>query len=151
MNTVNTLHVNQTSIISPVALFKQVTTCTGEELTITPAHLLLTVSSGYLMAKHLTVGMSIFVQHRNGSILPSTIDRIVDVVQQGYLAPLTSEGTLLVNQIAASCYATISNHHAAHWALAPMRWWYQWFADSSDRTGIAWYPQMLFQLTMSFL
>ena len=103
------------------------------------------------MAKHLTIGMSIYVQYENGSILPSTIDRIVDVVQQGYLAPLTSEGTLLVNRIGASCYATISNHHLAHVVLSPMRWWYQWFTDSSDRIGIAWYPKLLFHFTISFL
>jgi hypothetical protein len=40
---------------------------------------------------------------------------------KGIYAPLTLEGTVVVDGIVASCYAATHSHHAAHAALAPMR------------------------------
>ncbi|CAF4946530.1 unnamed protein product, partial [Rotaria socialis] len=70
-----------------------------------------------------------------------------DVVKQGYVAPLTVEGTLIVNNVAASCYATIDSHYIAHTVLAPMRWWYSLFGKSSSMIGVHWFPQILYEMT----
>jgi len=45
------------------------------------------------------------------------IDSIVDI---GLYAPLTEEGTLLVNNYLVSCYASIDSHKIAHLAMIPL-------------------------------
>jgi hypothetical protein len=132
------------------ALFKQVMTRSGHQLTVTPLHLVLTNSSGYIMAKNIEPGMSIYVVDDNGSLMIESVSQVTDVVKQGYVAPLTGEGTLIVNQVVASCYASIKSHHLAHAALAPMRWWYQWTGVTKahhELEGMHWFPNMLFQWT----
>src|SRR5271156_5252695 len=107
-----------------LALFKQVTTVTGRHLSLTSSHLLPTDTEGYVMAKNIRNGMRIYVMNDNGVLITETVANVSDVVKQGYIAPLTEEGTLIVNNVAASCYATINSHYTAHTVLAPMRWWY---------------------------
>jgi hypothetical protein len=132
------------------ALFKQVTTVTGRQLALTSSHLLPTDSHGYVMAKYIQTGMNIYVMNDNGILMNETVSDVSDVVKQGYLAPLTEEGTLIVNNVAASCYATINSHHTAHAVLAPMRWWYTVFGqsnESNEMIGVHWFPKMLFEMT----
>ncbi|CAF1277827.1 unnamed protein product [Adineta steineri] len=102
------------------------------------------------MAKNIRVGMNVFVMNNNGLLSNETISNVIDVIKQGYIAPLTQEGTLIVNNIVASCYATINNHYLAHAALAPMRWWYNLFGKetiSNENNGIHWFPKMLYAMT----
>ena len=126
------------------------TTVSGQQLSLTSSHLLPTEIYGYVMAKNIRVGMNIFVMNDNGLLTTETISNVVDVVKQGYVAPLTQQGTLIVDNVAVSCYATINNHYVAHAALAPMRWWYGLFGKtkgSNDIVGIHWFPKMLYDMT----
>jgi hypothetical protein len=133
-----------------LALFKQVTTITGRHLSLTSSHLLPIDKQGYVMAKYLRTGMNIYVMNEDGVLITETIANVTDVVKQGYIAPLTEEGTLIVNNVAASCYATINSHHVAHAVLTPMRWWYRLFGISKESDGILgvrWFPKMLYEMT----
>jgi hypothetical protein len=106
------------------------------------------------MAKNIRVGMNIYVMNNNGILTTETISNVIDIVKQGYIAPLTQEGTLIVNNVAASCYATINSHHLAHAVLAPMRWWYSLFEkgiESNEIVGIHWFPKMLYEMTTFFV
>ncbi|CAF4069593.1 unnamed protein product [Rotaria sp. Silwood1] len=97
--------------------------------------------------------MNIYVMNDNGILISETVSNVSDVIKQGYIAPLTEEGTIIVNNVAASCYATINSHYAAHAVLAPMRWWYSLFGishKSNEAIGIHWFPKMLYEIT-SFL
>ncbi|CAM4852553.1 unnamed protein product [Rotaria socialis] len=125
------------------ALFKQVTTHTGRQLSLTSSHLMPTDKHGYVMAKNIHAGMNVYVMNDDGILITETVSNVSDVVKQGYVAPLTVEGTLIVNNVAASCYATIDSHYIAHTVLAPMRWWYSLFGKSSSMIGVHWFPQIL--------
>jgi hypothetical protein len=84
---------------------------------------------------------------------------------EGYAAPLTEEGTILVNDMLASCYAVIDSHLIAHTAMAPARWWYTLneglthFIDDSSlnelqstyENGTHWYPQLLYSFSSQYL
>ncbi|CAM4812738.1 unnamed protein product [Rotaria magnacalcarata] len=132
------------------ALFKQVTTHTGRQLSLTSAHLIPTDKHGYVMAKNIHTGMNVYVMNDDGILITETVSNVSDVVKQGYVAPLTVEGTLIVNNVATSCYATIDSHYIAHTVLAPMRWWYSLFGksnESSEMIGVHWFPQMLYEMT----
>ena len=103
------------------------------------------------MAKDVQNGMEIYVMNPDGKLIIDKVSNVSDVLKQGYLAPLTDEGTLLVNEVAASCYGTISSHRLAHAVLAPMRWWYSLFGMGVEHQatleGVHWFPQMLFEMT----
>jgi len=136
------------------ALFKHITTSTGRQLSLTSSHLLPTPNNGYLMAKNIESGMNIYVVNEEGALIEDRVSNVTDVVKQGYMAPLTQEGTLIVNHVAASCYATIDSHDVAHAVLAPMRWWYNLFGAGSKRdetrsVGVHWFPKALLDLTLS--
>jgi hypothetical protein len=137
-----------------LALFKQVTTITGRQLSLTSSHLLPTDVHGYVMAKNIQIGMNIYVMNDEGVLISEGVSNISDIVKQGYIAPLTEEGTLIVNNVAASCYATINSHYVAHNVLAPMRWWYSLFGiskESEEMVGVHWFPKMLYEITTFLL
>jgi hypothetical protein len=68
-------------------------------------------------------------------------------------------GTLIVNDMAASCYSSVVSHNLAHQMLAPLRWWYRFaklFAveqpfEYVPDGGIHWLPKAMLQLTEKFL
>jgi len=70
-----------------------------------------------------------------------------------------SLGTLIVNDMAASCYSSVVSHNLAHQMLAPLRWWYRFaklFAveqpfEYVPDGGIHWLPKAMLQLTEKFL
>ncbi|AWP12977.1 putative indian hedgehog B protein-like [Scophthalmus maximus] len=70
----------------------------------------------------------------------------------GLYAPLTQHGSIVVNGVLASCYAAVDNHHLAHWALAPLRFFYSLLGPSEPQTdGLHWYPWLLQKLGQMLL
>lgn len=61
-----------------------------------------------------------------GSLLHPAVVTAVgrDLSLRGRYAPLTAEGTILVNGVAASCYAVVDSYRLVHAAFAPVRWFY---------------------------
>jgi hedgehog protein len=85
---------------------------------------------------------------------------------EGYAAPLTMSGTILVDGILASCYASIESQTIAHTVMAPVRWWYsihgmidqaapESFSShleiGKQMNGTHWYPAMLESFTQQYL
>ena len=63
------------------------------------------------------------------------------------MAPLTEQGTIIVNNVHTSCYAIVKSHTVGHIALAPYRWYCRLFGQKSDidPPPILNYASMLFQ------
>jgi len=58
--------------------------------------------------------------------LVSDLIRITNInnstIQRGVYAPLTTDGTLIVNGVLVSCYANISSQSIAHDSMTSLRW-----------------------------
>ncbi|EDV95045.1 protein hedgehog [Drosophila grimshawi] len=110
--------------------FVQLHTDGGAVLTVTPAHLI-TVwqperqTLDFVFADHVEELNYVLVvdDATGGELRPQRVLRVSSVRRRGVVAPLTREGTIVVNSVAASCYAVISSQSLAHWGLAPMRLW----------------------------
>ncbi|XP_042146932.1 sonic hedgehog protein [Ixodes scapularis] len=117
-------------------LFYRVETESGRTVSFTPAHLVYytatadgvprptfaarLVPGGYILSGG-SAGAAV-----DGGASSLRLERVRDVtanVATGVFAPLTREGTLLVNGVAASCYAAVEDQALAHWAFLPVRLW----------------------------
>jgi hypothetical protein len=51
----------------------------------------------------------------------NVVQKVEKLRAEGIYAPLTMAGTIVVDGVAASCYASTRSHTAAHAAMKPMR------------------------------
>lgn len=82
----------------------------------------------------------------------SVVTFVTEQRSSGLYAPLTQHGSIVVNSVLASCYAAVDSHHLAHWALAPLRFFYGLLGASEPQTdGLHWYPWLLQKLGRTLL
>jgi hedgehog protein len=114
--------------------FHRLTTESGNILTMTGSHGLFIWKAGSVMAtfaKDLSVGDFLVVSQSSNSSQAERLRSISIVNEFGALGPLTESGTIMVNNVSTSCYASYT-HHLAHFALLPARWWPQIFLDDEE-------------------
>ncbi|KAM8731330.1 sonic hedgehog protein [Acanthopagrus schlegelii] len=143
-------------------LFYVIETDSGQKITLTAAHLLFVGHNSTdeermsaIFASEVRRGQKVFVFDAERSRLePVTVKRIYTQEQVGSFAPVTMQGTVVVDQVLASCYAVIEDHVLAHWALAPVRLAH-WVSSllfssqnqvSAQSDGVHWYSKILYQL-----
>ncbi|XP_070711542.1 indian hedgehog B protein-like [Pempheris klunzingeri] len=74
----------------------------------------------------------------------SRITRVGLRESRGAFAPLTRQGTVVVDGVVASCYAVVEQHGLAHWAFSPLRLVHSWTGSTgSHGDGMHWYPRLL--------
>lgn len=154
-------------------VFYSVVTECGRHLTLTPGHLVFYVGpdqkepllptfaarirpGGFVLAQgsgNDTRGVwrRFSVNARTSSDLrPVRVRDVRAVWLSGVYAPLTREGTVIVDGVAASCYAGVQNQALAHWAFAPLRLWRSLVAPSKPTPcgfdGVHWYADALYRL-----
>ncbi|XP_065577708.1 sonic hedgehog protein-like isoform X2 [Artemia franciscana] len=114
-------------------------------------------------AKNVGKGDYLLVKNKVGKLVLQLVTEVAFSVQTGVYAPLTNTGTIIVNSVAASCYAVVDSHLIAHWAFFPLRWYsnfneaysyilsYARLKDKNSRTkfpeGIHWYAKLLYDLS----
>ena len=110
--------------------FVRLTTESGRVLTLTPAHLVPVEGGSTVFAGRVQPGDKILVRDPvdENETLRHRLrwDKVVDsrlVLEEGIYAPLTSEGTVLVDDVVASCYAIVDNQELVHLAFLPYRMW----------------------------
>jgi len=105
-----------------VGYFLQVNSTNGKSLMLTGSHILFITSNGKQVptyAKDLKLTDKI-VSWNNGKIEETGIVSLNYVYSGGYRAPLTYEGTLLVDNIFCSCYASY-DHYLSQMVFAPVK------------------------------
>ncbi|CAF1069118.1 unnamed protein product [Adineta ricciae] len=116
------------------ALYKHIRTKTSF-IELSRRHLIHRRQDGFVWAEKLAVGDEILVStssHTNETQW-EVINEINDVFKQGLMAPLTEQGTIIVNNVHASCYALVKSHQVAHFALAPYRLYHRLFGSLLQR------------------
>jgi len=102
--------------------FLDITTETGNSISISPLHLLMVtdnVDEKPSMKFANTVGVGDYLLSGGSGLVQ--VKSVTSQVLTGVYAPLTSTGTVLVDDLLASCYAHIGSHHLAHLAALPAR------------------------------
>ncbi|UJR16892.1 hypothetical protein I4U23_003790 [Adineta vaga] len=109
------------------ALFYTITTDSGHRISLTEYHLIPIIDSNgnenYFFAKHVEIGDYLVVLVNETLNYSPVIDIIIEM-KKGYYAPLTLTGTLFVNNVLASCFANVHDHHLAQYFMAPFRSYY---------------------------
>ncbi|XP_077159587.1 sonic hedgehog protein isoform X1 [Paroedura picta] len=118
-----------------------------------------------IFASRVRPGHRVYVLGKGGqTLIQATVHRVsLQEEASGAYAPLTAQGTLLINQVLASCYAVIEEHSWAHWAFAPFRVIHALLAmlppgghphpslsppaaPSEATAGIHWYSHLLYHI-----
>lgn len=100
------------------------------KITVTPAHLLLSTSlissqnvqrrERFMFADRIQEGDYLLV-NVNGTLRADRVRRVSATLSKGVYAPLTTEGTIIVDDVVASCYALVDSQFVAHLSFMPYR------------------------------
>jgi hedgehog protein len=163
--------------------FIRLTTISGRVLTLTPAHLVPVEGRSSVFAAKVQPGDKILVNDVTANVgndnqVDNRLrwDSVVEtklVLEEGVFAPLTTEGTLLVDDVVASCYALVDSQSVAHYAFLPLRIWNAITSvftgrlddtryseirqddikrnQSTIQNGVHWYASMLYSLSSYML
>lgn len=116
----------------------------GKQITLTPNHLIkmaddaLTPASGLASAyaREVRANKFLYTVTRHGTVVADRVVEVRTTRQRGVVAPLTTTGTIVVDDVIASCYAVIKYENVAHAAFAPVRFWYSisdWLRPAANR------------------
>lgn len=150
--------------------FIRIETENGQAITATPSHLIYTwrtnddnvlantETADFRFAELVRIGDYVLV-NVNGTLEPRRVTQITPELHRGVYAPLTYDGTIVVNSIAASCYALVEKHSLAHSSFIPMRSLHrieEMLGITNDIAtelprGIHWYASMLNKFKDIFL
>ncbi|XP_071834680.1 uncharacterized protein [Apostichopus japonicus] len=101
--------------------FIRLKTSSGKELFISPGHLLPAGSlCRNVSATDISIGDIIFTL-QNSEMTSDTVTSITYELCRGAYCPMTMHGTIVVNDVAASCYTTFFPARLAHVLLSPNR------------------------------
>ncbi|XP_053322890.1 sonic hedgehog protein [Spea bombifrons] len=140
----------------------------GTSIRLTAAHLLFVSrqsnasrSFKSVFASEVRPGDWVYLaDEKAGGFKEVEVERIRLEEDVGAYAPMTAQGTLVVNGVLASCYAVVEEHSWAHMAFAPLRLGLNLLSLFSPRNstllpgsptyfqaeGIHWYSQILYQI-----
>lgn len=137
--------------------FVQIKTSGHATIRVTPAHLLPVWKphqheTKYIYADQVEENDFLLV-NVNNNLEPQRVTEVRAKLSRGFIAPLTREGTVVVDSIAASCYALINSQSLAHIGFAPFRtmksienWFSSKSPSASKQNGINWYAKALYNV-----
>ncbi|GAB0086844.1 hypothetical protein DMENIID0001_010390 [Sergentomyia squamirostris] len=138
--------------------FVHIETEDGTHVTVTPSHLLMNVDStgrrNYVFADSIVEGDMVLVAVNGTTLASRRVARVSVEISRGVFAPLTRSGTIVVDSVAASCYALVESQTVAHFSFLPIRaatTVSRWFSsarvpEASRQNGIHWYAKALYAI-----
>ena len=111
---------------------------------ITDDHLLYVSVDGqshFDYARNVQIGHYILSVNGNGGFDQSLVKSVGRVNSTSLYGPLTSEGTIIVDGVVASCYAHVP-HTIAHIGMWPYRMWRQYISNSDATEELSTYVQL---------
>nr|XP_056708026.1 indian hedgehog protein-like [Euleptes europaea] len=125
-------------------------------LALTAAHLLFvgenaTAPMKAVFASQVRPGQYVLAAE-GAELRPARVSAVSEQVDTGAYAPLTSHGTVVVDDVAASCFALVQEQRLAQLAFWPLRLFHS--LAGSHRTqpeGVHWYSALLYRLGRAFL
>ena len=124
--------------------FLSITTTNNSNLKITEDHLLFVEKNGLpqaIPARGVKIGDTVYVK-QNELIGTGTVKEISIVYEKGVYAPVTSSGTILINDVHTSCYFDVLSHEWSHRAMGVVRamyhvspWMLQWISSVGEKDG----------------
>ena len=129
----------------------------GHVLTVTPVHLVFrnqfgNSSNEAVFASEIKPGDYLLTtdeffsrKDEKDTVRMSKVTKTSIIRTVGTYAPVTSEGTLVVDGVATSCYGVVKNHDLIHFFFAPLRLMNYFFPRvvGSEQEGTHWYSQFL--------
>lgn len=120
-------------------------------LALTAAHLLFvgenaTAPVKAIFASQVHPGQYVLVTE-GGELRPAKVTAVSVRMDIGAYAPLTRHGTLVVDGVAASCFALVQDHHLAQLAFWPLRLYHSLAGGHRTQLeGVHWYSALLYRL-----
>lgn len=121
-------------------------------LALTAAHLLFvganaTAPVEAIFASRVQPGQYVLVTE-GGELRPAKVTAVSVRMDTGAYAPLTRHGTLVVDDVVASCFALVQEHRLAQWAFWPLRLYHSLAGGhwTQLEEGVHWYSALLYRL-----
>lgn len=147
------------------------------QLRVTPQHLVMRATIDgqveSVFAARISSGDQLMIRSSDGQLIPEKVLSTELVLDRGVFAPLTTSGTIVVDDVLASCYAVIESHSIAHAAFSPVRfftharetflrlytlvahpisgWNRRTNITGKPQQGVHWYPSMLYRISFYIL
>lgn len=124
--------------------FLSITTTNNRNLKITEDHLLFVEKNGLpqaIPARGVKIGDKVYV--KQNELIGTGTDKDISIVyEKGVYAPVTSSGTILINDVHTSCYFDVLSHEWSHRAMGFVRavyhvspWMLQWISSVGEKDG----------------
>ena len=129
--------------------FVRIETENNNAVQLTPSHLLfLNNSNQPVRASTVQPGNYVYTLNVASDKRVVTLSKVIDVYKipaLGAYAPLTSEGTIIVDGVSTSCYVEVPEQHRVHAAFAPLRWMNQVLPSlvGTNQEGVHWYAKIM--------
>jgi len=130
-----------------LAVFVAIDKETMYTLKVSPNHLVFLYDKQQpVFAGNLKRGDQLMTVNSHQQIVAGEVIDIKLQHSQGFYAPLTRSGTIVVDGVVASNYATISNHRLAHLTMKPLYWYSKLVAQLKNSNDIHPYAKYLHTL-----
>lgn len=146
-------------------VYYSISTSDLRTITLTDNHLIYTSTTNsssiesYVAnyAQTVQVGQFVLVNDNNSEIRASQVTHVTSKTVTGVYAPLTNDGTIVVNGVVTSCYGIINSERIAHLSCSPLRWMHTlskyipFISRDTEQNGIHWYAEFLYSVGRIFL
>lgn len=164
---------------SEIRIFTEIVLKSGRTLIVTPTHLVFKGNidnAVEVYAGNLVKGDILLIKDVDNVLNEDVVVTVRAIKDKGIYAPLTEIGTVVVNDVIASCYAVVDSQSMAHTSFAPLRFtiktkrfmsdmWYEmksYFSSNSNyierlsyykmnSEGVHWYAKVLYSVANLFI